>query len=109
MKKYEIKLDRRNFLKKSTMVGLASIAPGVFFQEFAQNSQKICLKPGPPAVFISAILVTFHVANRHSKDSQIAAQWGPNSSQVGPNMSWRKSFVLCFSAREPILIDTDMF
>ena len=33
MKKYEIKLDRRNFLKKSTMVGLASIAPGVFFQE----------------------------------------------------------------------------
>ena len=35
MKKYEIKLDRRNFLKKSTMVGLASIAPGVFFQEFA--------------------------------------------------------------------------
>ncbi|MEL0172673.1 MAG: twin-arginine translocation signal domain-containing protein [Gammaproteobacteria bacterium] len=37
MKKYEIKLDRRNFLKKSTMVGLASIAPGLFFKEFADS------------------------------------------------------------------------
>jgi|TARA_B100000795_G_scaffold269615_1_gene259575 molybdopterin-containing oxidoreductase family iron-sulfur binding subunit len=35
MKKYEIKLDRRSFMKNSAMLGLASIAPGVFFQELA--------------------------------------------------------------------------
>jgi hypothetical protein len=31
MKKYEIKLDRRDFLKSSTMLGASTIAPGVFF------------------------------------------------------------------------------
>jgi len=32
MKKYELKLDRRNFLKNSAMLGVSTIAPGVFFQ-----------------------------------------------------------------------------
>ena len=35
MKKYELKLDRRNFLKNSAMLGVSTIAPGVFFQELA--------------------------------------------------------------------------
>ena len=35
MKKYELKLDRRNFLKNSAMLGGSTIAPGVFFQELA--------------------------------------------------------------------------
>lgn len=37
MKKYEIKLDRRNFLKNSVSVGLVTIAPGVFLQELAHG------------------------------------------------------------------------
>ena len=37
MKKYELKLDRRDFLKKSSMLGVSTIAPGVFFQELAHG------------------------------------------------------------------------
>ena len=37
MKKYEIKLDRRDFLKSSTMLGASKIATGVFFQQLAHG------------------------------------------------------------------------
>ena len=37
MKKYKIKLDRRSFLKKSGMLGMASLAPGVMLQELAHS------------------------------------------------------------------------
>ena len=37
MKKYEIKLNRRDFLKNSSMIGMTAIAPGVFFQELAHG------------------------------------------------------------------------
>ena len=48
MKKYKIKLDRRSFLKKSGMLGMASLAPGVMFKNLLtaehlmnQHHQKI--------------------------------------------------------------------
>ena len=37
MKKYELKLDRRDFLKKSGMIGMTAIAPGVFLQDLAHG------------------------------------------------------------------------
>tara|TARA_B100001989_G_C24524207_1_gene457656 strand:+ start:508 stop:1251 length:744 start_codon:yes stop_codon:yes gene_type:complete len=37
MKKYKIKLDRRSFLKKSGMLGMATLAPGVMLQELAHG------------------------------------------------------------------------
>ena len=48
MKKYKIKLNRRSFLKKSGMLGMASLAPGVMLQELAY-----CSGPDEQASLIS--------------------------------------------------------